>query len=339
MLFSGEITNTVRHCGCIRRLIGLWLALLALAATSCHLHKDEPDTPEEAQEVSITLHFNTNYNDSTDNDSRSRTAPQMRSRCTIFAYEATRSGRSSVRATDTPTYTFTKVLDNVSYSDVTTTIELATGDWELLIWYDNIDSETGYAYYDCSNVFSVAVNTADGYRGCDNYRDAFFGYADIDVDNRTLSVDVTMERPLAKFRFISNDLDEFIDSQGEDIDLDRYTVRFYYTGFLPTKFNLFTERPSDSASNIWFDGYIERINNKEAEIGFDHVFVSESGTSVPVIVAVYDQNGNQITASSTYYVGLVRNGITVVRGKFLSSTSGYGPVINAEYAGTYNIIF
>jgi hypothetical protein len=313
--------------------------ILVLAVSACNKEKDEPDTRTALQEVSITLHFNTDYNDSTEYDSRSRSAQGMRSRYTIYAYETTQTGRSTVRATDVPTYTYSKVLDKASYDNFTTTIELSPGKWELFVWYDNIDTESGYTYYDCSNVFSISVNTTDVYRGNDNYREAFCGSADISIDDNPESINITMQRPLAKIEFISNDLDQFIESQGENIDLGRYTVRFYYTGYLPTMFNMLTDRPSDSSSNIYFDGSIERISNKEAVIGFDHVFVSEQGSSVPVIVAVYDKNGNQITVSPTYNVALVRNGITIVTGKFLSSSSGYGPVINAEYTGTYNIVF
>jgi hypothetical protein len=313
--------------------------ILALAITACNKEKEEPDTRAALQEVTITLHFNTDYNDSTEYDSRSRSIPQIRSRYTVYAYKVSQTGRSTVRATDVPTYTYSKELDKVSYDNFTTTIELTPGEWELFFWYDNIDTESGYTYYDCSNVFSIGINTTGGYRGNDNYREAFCGSADISIDDSPESINITMQRPLAKIEFISNDLDQFIESQGENIDLNHYTVRFYYTGFLPTKFNMLTDRPSDSSSNIYFDGKIERISNKEAMIGFDHVFVSGQGSSVPVIVAVYDKNGNQITASSTYNVALVRNGITVVTGKFLSSSSGYGPVINTEYAGTYNIVF
>jgi hypothetical protein len=306
---------------------------MLLLTTSCAT-SDEP-LSQDPQEVCLRLSFATDFNDTELDEEDGSSTAGMCSRYTIYAYKPTATGRSVGRSSDVIEYLCQSQLDSVSCDSLTAVIELTPGTWTVMAWYDTVDDDTGYEYYDCTNPTYVAANTA-GYRGCDTHRDVYRGSTTIKVGNEPTDADIAMGRPLAKYKLIGTDLAKFFETQGADADLSTYTVRIYYNGFLPTVFNLFTDSPCDAYTGIWYDGYMHRISDSEVELGYDYVFVSSSGTSVPVVVAVYDGTGTMVSMSTSCSVPLVRNKVTTVRGEFLSSTPGYGPSIDPAYSGSYN---
>lgn len=106
------------------------------------------------------------------------------------------------------TFTFTK--EDVGNWDFSTEIELEEGTYKFVVWADYVDSgSTSDKYYDTRDFTKIAI--IGDIPGSNDYRDAFVG--DIittisrDVEN---SVTVNMVRPMAKYRFISIDLEAFI---------------------------------------------------------------------------------------------------------------------------------
>lgn len=71
-------------------------------------------------------------------------------------------------------------------------------------------------YYRVANFKEVMYTSADDYIGNNDFRDAFRGEEDAAVtatlnsDGSTPSATVIMERPLAKYKFISTDLEKFL---------------------------------------------------------------------------------------------------------------------------------
>ena len=144
----------------------------------------------------------------------------------------------------------------------------------------------------------------------------------------------------AKFEFITTDLQEFLteeenraegradgepkaDSDAKDtdiktVDLNQYNIRFYYSGFMPCVYNLFSDKPIDSRTGVWFDSKISPTEQGEASLGFDYVMVNGVESFVSVIVCVYDTQGNLMVTSDAIKVPTKRNYHTIVRGKFLT---------------------
>ncbi len=171
-----------------------------------------------------------------------------------------------------------------------------------------------------------------------------------------------MVRPLAKYRFITTDLGKFIDQQVQSkllemqkqglalpeaeesrdpsryVDLSQYRVRFRYPQYMPCSFNMFTNRPADSWTGMSYDAEIRQMSAKEAEIGFDYVFVNGVESSVAVAVDVLDKDGKLIGSVPTVNVPLKRSKLTEVRGEFLTTKAGGSVGIDPGYAGPdYNI--
>ena len=181
---------------------------------------------------------------------------------------------------------------------------------------------------------------------------------------------VEMERPLAKFKFISHDIVKFLSyvlqqrairqkeaemkaQQGvspesadpkadpkadiKNINTNDFRVVFRYQGFMPCSFNMFTNKPADSWTGVAFDSTMQRLSDTEAELGFDYVFVNGGESTVPVSVEVYDTDGTLLSSTLPIDVPVVRNKLTVVRGNFLSSKASGGVSINTEFDGEFNL--
>lgn len=78
------------------------------------------------------------------------------------------------------------------------------------------------------------------------------------------------------------------------------------------------------------------IIKDNAELGFDYVFVNGHESSVTVSVEIYDRDGTLLSRSQPISVPLVRNKVTIVRGKFLTVKAEGGVSIDADFDGEYN---
>lgn len=142
-----------------------------------------------------------------------------------------------------------------------------------------------------------------------------------------------LERPLAKYKFISTDLAELSNS----INFNNYQVVFYYTEFMPCSFNTFTNQPCDSWENVYFNGKIAQLTENEIELGFDYIFVNGEESKHSMAMKIYNENGNLIS-DVIVEVPLARGKLTIVRGKFftLENNNG-GLIINPGYDGDIDI--
>ena len=116
-----------------------------------------------------------------------------------------------------------------------------------------------------------------------------------------------MQRPLAKFEFITNDLQEFIDKEIEYLK-------------------------KEAATRLGI------LNDNEASLGFDYVFVNGKEAGVSVQIGLYDGEDRQIALSEPIDVSLKRSYHTILRGSFLMQQATGGIVINPDFDGNHNIV-
>lgn len=363
------------------------MASVALTVASCEPVFEEPgDCCEPRKVFDIQIHFDVSFGDAIHNAVRSAD-DNVALRCTVYAYRnettATGTSRTTSRVGEAPDEIFTLTLPNYT-DDSTLDLSLPSGNWSLLLWADYYRIDEGFEYYDVSDFSEIRLNEEFGHRGCDDYRDAFRGYAEVEIDayNEAPVEDITinMERPMAKFTVITTDLDEFTAkvvnstqkvvsqspesaaqssdnasessesssessesseqaSEKSSVNLDEYTIRFYYSGFMPNAFNMFNDKPSDAATGVWFDGKVKKLSGSEAEIGFDYVFTNGTESTLTIAVAVYDINGQCISVTSPYEVKVKRNQETKVRGKFMTAFGSGGTRIDPSFQGEYNLYY
>ena len=221
-------------------------------------------------------------------------------------------------------------------------VDLHGGDYHIVVWNDLVADGSGTDLYYKAGGFKNITIDPERYEGRTDARDAFRGYLDVHVeedsfDSRTYTYDVPMQRPMAKFQFITTELNEFLEKYDTDIDLSKFNIVFFYTSFLPSEYNIFTDKPVDAMTGMTFSAKLEDLGNGEASLGFDYVFVNGSEATVQVAMGFFDEDGNILSSVPTVNVPLKRSHLTVVKGRFLTSGTDSGVGIDPNYDGDYNI--
>lgn len=236
-----------------------------------------------------------------------------------------------------------------------TVLHLQPGEYDIMVWSDMKPVGRNEYYYNTDNFAEIRLQGE--HQGNCNWRDAFSGSTRISFDPSVVEgnhpiIEVDMHRPLAKFEFVTNDLQDFVDKElkylaqkaatrGEipptRLNIDDYKVVFYYSGYMPDTYNMHTDKPVDASTGIMFSSKLEVLNNREASLGFDYVFVNGKNSVVTVQVGLYDKEDRQLALSEPINVPLQRNYHTVLRGSFLMNESSGGINISPEFDGNHNI--
>lgn len=234
--------------------------------------------------------------------------------------------------------------------DLGVDMEIVPGNYDIMVWSDIVKG--GMPTYDAEDFTEITLlGNRDGNNG---YTYAYRGttsvsLSDFSVEEGAAPIEITMERPLAKFEMVANDLIQFIDRESEKtsgggidgltINTDDYTVVFFYVGFMPDTYSIYKDRPVDSATGVCFKSKINRLNDYEASLGSDYLFVNEKESAVTVRVGVYDSKNELVSLTSPIKVPLMRGHHTQLRNAYLSAKSSDGILIDPNYNGNYNLIF
>lgn len=360
-------------------LRAIFALVLTLALGSCCIHQ-EPKPPVPEPEPSDTRPFRLDLRFSLDMPllgefvyeagsvakSRSRGPEEAQlphdARYTINAYRISRAGE--VTRKPDATVVFTKPVT----ADLDTIVEICIpdGDYRLITFIDFVDAGSmADKYYDTSDFEEIILSDRKNHSGSNPWRETFVGTAETSIVSTEADGTVSrapvnearieLERPMAKYRFVSTDLKRFIeqsaarsrknaaeaDSKGDEPSrapaLEDYKVKMVYTGYMPCSFNMFTNRPADSWTGVVYDSTIRAINENEAEVAFDYVFVNGHDTGVSVAMEVYDTDNTLLARIPAFDVPLKRSMLTIVRGEFLTTKAGGAIGIVPDFDGEFNI--
>ncbi len=351
------------------------LALLSCAfgMASCDVH-EFPDIPERVPfylklNCDITATNITEWNHLYDGDNvfeqglgdtYDNTHDHGRIRYIVRAYPVS----SKQRALHEYSQEFVFEKDIADGYDHSATFDLAPGDYEIMVWADLVKYDGDTPFYNPDNFAEIALHGE--HQGNNDHRDAFRGTARVSLiadimEREPITVEINLQRPLAKYEFITTDLTEFINkeqtradakskAQGETksddnavaetrVNIEDYKVVFYYVGFMPNAYSMFTDKPVDSAIGVLFESKLNSLNETEASVGFDYVFVNGTESAVTVQIGIYDNEGTQLSLTEPIKVPLRRSHHTIMRGMFLMSEASGGVSINPDFDGDYNLIF
>lgn len=340
-------------------LIFALLAVLSLLA-GCDVH-EFPELPEQSGKVALRLklHYETDMPQWEYPITEARTVIHSKSvqttgemRYIIRLYPLTKSSRSEA----SQEFVFTR--DVTDGYDAEFLLDVPEGSYTVMVWSDLTENTGGnYRFYDAGD-FSQIVLQGD-HEGNNDYRDAFRGMQELtlaaDITGKAPeTVEIEMVRPMAKFEFVATDVEAFIDkeveaalSRGESvpedvpsrgINIEDYKVVFHYVGFMPNTFNMFTDKPSDSVTGVLFPGRVSLLDDGEASLGFDYVFVNGVESAVSVQVGIYDKDGNRLSMTNPINVPLRRSKHTLLKGEFLMQNASGGVSIDPSYNGDHNIM-
>ena len=356
-------------------------ACALLCITSCAVHEWPEPTPAD---VIVNLDFDTQMPQyKVLNEEGTRASHDGRDydiRYTIAAYRLLQDGSYA----EEPFLLKVFSKDEIEELNATFRFSIDEGSYRFYVWTDFVLAGTRSDYFYNTTSFR-RISLQGTHEGNNDFRDAFSGSADLKVirlgsKETPSTVTVQMRRPLAKFEFITTDLQEFITktieamirkeeaeaaakageakSEGGDnpeditptesdtktgdtktpvVDLEKYTVVFFYSGYMPNAYNMMEGKPCDSATGVKFSSAISTIDNHDARLGFDYVFVNGEESSVMVTVALYDEEGTQLSISRQIEVPIKRSMLTTVRGSFLMQNTGGGVAIDPGFDDEFNI--
>ena len=328
--------------------IGLLLGILSsLLLSSCDVH-EMPDLP---QKVSHNFQLNFEADDWTiqhsEFDTRSENDKSgLDIRYIARAHPILENGKTAQEYIAQSIFT-RSMSDNYDY---TFTLDLPPGKFNIMVWADFVEKGSKANYlYNADNFAEIYLHGK--HHANTNNRDAFSGskiislVADIlDTEPETTVID--MVRPLAKFEFITTDIEEFVGKEtsrnsenATTINLDHYKVLFFYTGFMPNAYSLFTDKPVDSATGVYFESKLTQINESEASLGFDYIFINGNESITTVTIGIYNTEGQLLSMSESIEVPIKRSWHTIIKGQFLLQENKGGVNINPEFDDDYNLIF
>lgn len=350
----------------MRKILYLITCLPILLLSACDVH-EWPETPEF-----VKLHLRLNYEtDMTEwehlydgtsvieqglGETYDNHRDYGKIRYIVRAYPISEKQRTMQDYTQE--FVFTKDIAEGYNHEVT--LDLIPGDYNIMVWSDIVQHGGDTYFHDKTNFAEITLQGE--HQGNNDYRDAFRGSGNVtliaDIIERVPdTLDIAMQRPLAKYEFITTDLTEFINKEqtradakskaqstdGEDVttkvSIEDYKVVFYYVGFMPNAYSLFTDKPVDSATGVLFESTLNSLSETEASVGFDYVFVNGTESAVTVQIGIYDNEGTQLSLTEPIKVPLRRSHHTIMRGMFLMSETSGGISINPEFDGDYNLVF
>ena len=346
----------------MRKILYLIICLPILLLSACDVH-EWPETPEF-----VKLHLRLNYEtDMTEwehlydgtsviEQGYGETYDNHRDYGKIRYIVRTYPVSEKMRTTSDYTQEFVFTKDISEGYDHEVTLDLLPGSYNVMVWSDLVQTSGDSHFHNADNFAEIRLQ--GDHKGNNDYRDAFRGTNNIslvaDIMERLPdTLNVEMQRPLAKYEFLTTDLKEFINKEFEylqkeaatrgevpptRVNTDDYKVVFYYSGFMPNTYNMNTDKPVDSQMGVLFESKLGILSENEASLGFDYVFVNGKKSAVTVQIGLYDKEDRQLALSDPINVPLQRNHHTMLKGSFLMSQASGGITINPDFDGNHNIL-
>ena len=258
----------------------------------------------------------------------------------------------------TQEFVFTK--DNSDGYNHRLTIDILAGNYNVMVWSDLVQTGGDSHFHNADDFTEIRLQGV--HKGNSDYRDAFRGsnYISLTADRMEHlpdTLDIVMQRPLAKFEFITNDVREFINKESlriaekgtkskasdsttaKTVDIGDYKVVFHYVGFMPDAYSIHTDKPVDSSTGVMFESTLGKLSESEASLGFDYVFLNDKKSAVNVQIGIYDKEGTQLSLTKPIEVPLKRSHHTILTGMFLMWETSGGITVNPNFDGNHNLIF
>lgn len=218
-------------------------------------------------------------------------------------------------------------------------LELAEGTYDLRLWtdYAHTDNPLADTYYHTESLKAVSIVT-EPYTANTDAKDAvFYNENDITLLESGTEKTIKLQRPLAKYRLIANDMETYrklAEAEPEKYPpLEELTVTVQYEGYFPSEFNAGNNKVTDSTTGIGFSATLTDTDTEASELPIVTDWIMASGeSSVTVTLTVSDGNGNKICSVNGVRIAYKQGCMTTVRGKFLTAgISSGGITIDTEW--------
>ncbi len=345
----------------MKRLLYLLLCLPMLILSACDIH-EFPEIPEQMP-IHLTLHYDTKltpwehqYDGKNVTEVGMGTPYESRREYGNIRY-VIRAYPVDAKKRNVENYSHEMILtrDIVDGYEHEVTFTLPVGEYTIMVWSDLYDGQQ--PYYNAENFHEIRL-AGENRHGSNEFRDSFRGTSRVSVEaDDTLrepqQVEILMQRPMAKYEFITGDIVEFAEKEAiriaaktegtkadpTRINIEDYKVVFYYRGFVSTAYSMHEDIPSDGDTGIIYESSLTELSDTEASVGFDYVFVNGKVAEVTLQIGIYDSEGDEVALTERIVVPLRRNRHTIMTGNFLMTKASGGVSINPDYEDDYNKIY
>lgn len=222
------------------------------------------------------------------------------------------------------------------------------GNYDLRLWTDYARTGTPLAdtYYHTEKLKAIRVATEPYTANTDARDAAYYTQADINLAETGAEIKAELQRPLAKYHLIANDVPGYRKMMEIDAKkwppLEQLTVTVLYENFLPSTFNILTGKPTDALTGIRYRWPLPAVGNEDeaVQIASDWVMVNGTESSVSVTIAVTDADGRVVSTTSGVPIAYRRGYLTTIRGDFLTAGATGGDFqINTDWEGEFEVRF
>lgn len=243
------------------------------------------------------------------------------------------------------------VLQNLTdTTHLSTTLKLEPKKYKIAIWQDYVLNDSINPYYQAPSTKAIHLPGPESYIG--DTEDKLCSASCIDVDLRpyvgqqdvNLVIKDTLKCPLARIEFVTTDVNKFISrlsreskSADDDLFIESYTAKIVYTAYLPSGFNVVTNKTNDSSLGYSCETRLVQISPTEARVGFDYVLINSHESFVDAQLVIYDGKGVEVTHSDPIQIPIKRGGTTYILDEFLTKEANSGVRINPTFYGEFNI--
>ncbi len=216
------------------------------------------------------------------------------------------------------------------------------GDYNIVVWADYAFSLSDDLHYNTAQFNKIETLSANQYIANSQDKDAFAAYVTTSVSTKGSYIDpIEMYRPLAKYSIVTNDIEKYNQERAKSgyAELTDLSIEVYYTGYLPTAYNIYSGRLTNAQLGYKYNASIGDITEKTAVIATDFVFVANgASSSVTIAVIVKDANGGIINEFGNINVAYGSGYHTTITGSFLTENNG-GFELDQEWDGSFNVEF
>lgn len=317
-------------------------ALAALGMGACTLHEEPERTPEgelgvDPTQVVLNAEITLNVELPGTEQTIFTVPDTVMHRFIVEAYNRDREvvSRQVMYDRDLEATTFTLPV----------TMRLHASQYRIVVWSDyvSVAHPDNQLYYN-AEILTPVINNGN-YRGNAEAKDAFSGYADVDLlpyaDQWNARVDATVElsRPLGRYQIITTDVEAFRRRLAEgSVKGNTFTARIKYAGYLSVGYNCYDQVRKHSLNYMKYTTGV-RVTGTDTELslGFDYLFVAPEETlDVPVEIEIVNENSETVSRS-LINLPVARDMNTIVRGRFLTSTADGGLNIDPGFDGDITV--
>ena len=348
----------------MKKILHLVIYIPLLMLTNCDVH-EWPELPEKVQS-NLKLNYETTYTawehkyedrktqEIGTGNSYDNHLAEGKIRYIIRAFPINRKNRTSTRSHN---HEFIFHRDIAEGYNCEFLLDLLPGDYDIKVWSDLTEQESQPPYYDASDFIGIVLSGE--HKGNCDYRDAFRGSTGVSLvaeytEKEPQQVNITMQRPLAKFELITTDLKKFVDDElaylakiaatrGDApptrVNIDKYKVKFILHN-MANEYYLDADKPIDTSKyDVIFESKLNILGEEEASLGFDYIFVNGQDSRTEVQIGLYDDTGREIASTENILVPIRRSHHTKLKGTFLTQKTSGGIRIESDFNGNHNYIY